>query len=426
MKTLENLVVIHLSATAVYVVIGQVKASDDIRILGVGEVKNEDFQYGSIKHWDRLKSAIRQAIIEAEEMANCRVHSVWLTLSTPELLSKNSYGSVDVDSGTVETRHIVQALSTAKDKDMPPSHYLMHHCQQGIFVDEQEEMVDDAIDMLANKLTVMYHLMMMPVASRQNIQKLIQACDVSIDHILFDAVSSAEYALITEEREQGVCFIDIGASTTSVCVYRENRLVLTYCVSEGGNKATMDISADLGISMIEAEALKKRHGTVDVTSIDASQFVTVPRIGMTDEITVNVLQLAQIIEARYIDILRAVFQELSDAGLMDFVPRGVVLAGGGSQIKGMIPFAKRFLGMPVYLTNANKAITAYNGFDDEQKFSYLSSRVQDRVLQTAFGALLYSQSEQFRHSEKSSPEALKVSRMSKMKHGLQNILQRLL
>ena len=186
----------------------------------LSEIPTEDFQQGQIKHFDRLKSSIRQAIIQAEEMANCRIHSVWLTLSTPELLSHNGFGAVDVEQGVVETQHIVKALSLAKSSVLPNTHYLMHHCQQGIFLDNQEQRVDDAIGMYANKVTVMYHLMMMPVASRQNIQKLIQACDISIDHMLFDAVSSAEYSLMPEEREQGVCLIDIGASSTSVCVYR--------------------------------------------------------------------------------------------------------------------------------------------------------------------------------------------------------------
>ncbi len=425
MSKSENLVVIHLSATAVYVVIGHIRAIDDIQIMGVGEVKNEDFQQGKIKHWERLKGAIRQAIIEAEEMANCRVHSVWLTLSTPELMSKNSFGQVDIESGTVETQHIVKALSLAKSKDMPSTHYLMHHCQQGIMLDKQEDMVDDAIDMYASDLTVMYHLMMMPVASRQNIQKLIQACDISIDHMLFDAVSSAEYSLMPEECDQGVCLIDIGASTTSMCVYRENKLILTHCIADGGNKVTMDISAELGISMAEAEALKKRHGTVDSQSIDPSEFIKVNRIGVADEVMVNLLQLTEIIKARYVELFRLAFQELEDTGLIDYIPRGIVLSGGGSHIKGMIPFAKRLLKMPVYMTNPHPAITAYNHFDSEESFKVLNARVKERVFQTAFGALLYSQSEQFKHSEKSSPESLKIGRFTVIKNNLHKIFNRL-
>ncbi|WP_230660397.1 cell division protein FtsA [Psychrobacter sp. I-STPA10] len=426
MKNTENLVVVHLSATAIYAVIGQVVSADDIRIMGVGQVKSDDFFRGQIIHWERLKKSIKQAIFDAEEMANCRVHSVWLSLSTPELFSKNSFGTVSIETETVENKDIVQALSLAKAADMPNDYYLMHHCQQGIVVDGQESMVDDAIGMYTKQISVMYHLMMLPVASGQNLQRLLQACDVSIDHILFDAVSSAEYSLMPDEKRQGVCLLDIGASTTSVCVYRENKLIFTHCVPEGSYNVTMDISVDLGLTMAEAEKLKKTYGTVDVQSIDASQFMMLKRQGVADEVMINLLELAKIMEARYIEILRAVFVELNKAGLVEYLDRGIVLSGGGSQVKGMVAFCKRLLNMPVYLTNSHPAITAYNHFDDDKRFEHLTQQVNRRAYQTAFGALLYTQSEQFQHSEKSSPDALQYSRFSRIRTHLDGFLKRIL
>lgn len=425
MKKTENLVVIHLSASAVYAVIGQIVSASDIRIMGVGQVSNNDFFQGQIRHRDRLKSVIRQAIQDAEDMANCRVHSVWLTLSTPELVSKNSAGNVVIEDEQVQTKDIVRALSLAKSKDMPNNYYLMHHCQQGIYVDDQDTMVDDAIGMYADNISVMYHLMMMPVASRQNIQKLLQDCDVSIDHMLFDAVSSAEYSLMMEEREQGICLIDIGASTTSVCVYKENKLIFTGCVPQGGLMVTMDISAELNLSMVEAEKLKKNFGTVDVTSVDPSQFRTITPIG-GDEVTVNIHNLAEIIAARYVEIFNAAFGQVIDAGLIDYLDRGVVLSGGGSSVRGIIPFSKKLLNLPVYLTNPHTAISAYSHGEDDETFKLLSRQVGERALQTAFGALLYSQSEQFRRSEKSSPEALAQSKVSGLMQRLHHVLKRVL
>lgn len=426
MKQPENLVVIHLSASAVYAVIGQIVTAEDIRIMGIGQVKNSDFYQGQITHRERLKSAIKQAIQEAEDMANCRVHSVWLTLSTPELVSKNSFGDVLIEDDQVQTKDIVRALSLAKAQDLPSDYYLMHYSQQGIQVNTQEAMVDDAIGMYADKISVMYHLMMMPVSSRQNIQRLLQECDVSVDHMIFDAVSSAEYGLMPDERKQGVCLIDIGASTTSVCVYKENKLIFTCCVREGSHDVTMDISADMGISMAEAESLKKRHGTVDVSTIDPGQFITIKRQGLSDEVTINVHELAEIIEARYIEIFTAAFQQLSDANLLDFLDRGIVLSGGGSLVKGMVPFAKRLLNHPVFLTNTHPAISAYNHLDESDSFKVLSSQVNESAYQTAFGALIYSQSEQFRHSEKSSPEALKHNKVSGVMQRLHQVLKKVL
>lgn len=411
MKNTENLVVVHLSATAVYVVIGNVVSAKDIRIMGVGQVKNSDFYQGQIKHRERLQGAIKQAIQEAEDTANCRVHSVWLTMATPELLSKNSAGDVRVEDEFVSAKNMVQALSNAKSQDLSSDYYLMHCCQQGIYIDNQEFMVDDAIDMVANNIAVMYHMMMMPVASRQNIQKLLQSCDVGIDHIVFDAVTSAEYSLMSEERQQGVCLIDIGASTTSICVYKENKLIFTHCIATGSHEVTMDISADVGISMIEAEKLKKTYGTVDVNSVDPSSFFLFKPQGSGDEININIYNLARIIEARYEQIFTEVVRQLHEADLLGYIDKGLVLSGGGSAIKGMIPFAKKLLKMPVVLTNTHPAISAYNHFDNDESFKQLNIQVNDRAYQTAFGTLLYSQSEQFRRSEKSEPEAIQKNRV---------------
>ncbi len=411
MKKSENLVVVHLSATAVYVVIGSVVSADDIRIIGVGQVKNSDFYQGQIKHRERLQGAIRQAIQEAEDTANCRVHSVWLTIATPELLSKNSAGHVAVEEDVVLAKDMVKALSNAKSKDLASDYYLMHCCQQGIYINDQATMVDDAIEMVADDITVLYHMMMMPVAGRQNIQKLLQSCDVGIDHIVFDAVTSAEYSLMNEEREQGVCLIDVGASTTSICVYKENKLIFTHCIAKGSHEVTMDISADTGISMIEAEKLKKTYGTVDIDSIDPSAFFIFKPQGSGDEINVSLYNLARIIEARYMQLFNEVVKQLKDAELLNYLERGFVLSGGGSSIKGMVPFAKRVLKMPVVMTNTHPAISAHNHFDNDESFRQLSLQVQDRAYQTAFGTLLYSQSDQFRHSEQSEPEAIAKNRV---------------
>lgn len=411
MKNTENLVIVHLSATAVYVVIGSVVSAKDIRIMGVGQVKNNDFYQGRIKHRERLQGAIKQAIQDAEDTANCRVHSVWLTLATPELLSKNSTGEVGVEEEVVLAKDMVQALSNAKAKDLPSDYYLMHCCQQGIYIDDQQTMVDDAIEMIAKNITVLYHMMMMPVASRQNIQKLLQSCDVGIDHIVFDAVTSAEYSLMSEERQQGVCLVDIGASTTSICVYKENKLIFTHCIASGSHEVTLDISADVGISVVEAEKLKKSHGTVDTNSIDPGAFFLFKPQGSNDEINIGLYNLARIIEARYIQIFTEVARQLHQAELINFIERGIVLTGGGSTIKGMIPFAKKLLKLPVVMTNTHPAISAYNHFDNEASFKQLSLQINDRAYQTAFGTLLYSQSEQFRHSEQSEAEAIQHSRV---------------
>lgn len=418
MKKPDIIVVIHLTATAVHTVIGQVYHAQDIRIIGLSSVKNYDFAQGVIRHRERLKAAIKQSIQEAEDMANCRINSVWLSFSTPELTSVNSGGEVKIVNEFVQAKDIVAALTDAKSKHLKDDQYLMHYAQQGIALDSHEEMIDDAIGMQANDLMVLYHLMMMPVRSRQNLQQLLQDCDVSIDQMLFDAVSSAEYGLLPEEKYHGVCLIDIGSSTTSVCVYREDKLVYTHCFAEGGHHATLDISMLLDVTVAEAELMKKVHANVDRHGIDPSQFFTVKRSQYNDEKTFNMQQLLEVVEARYINILDNIKRALDREGLSDFLQQGYVITGGGAEMRGLLPLAKQIFANKVHKVNQHSAITPYTPFiEDDAKLKNMAALISQRRYHTAFGALLYSQSDAFHHSEKSSPEALQEDKVKqKLRH----------
>lgn len=407
MKNSELIVVIHLTASAIHTVIGQVYSAQDIRIIGLGSAKNHDFSQGTIRHRERLKAAIKKSIQDAEDMANCRVNSVWLSFSTPELQSVNSGGEVKIVNELVQAKDIVAALTQAKSKHIPDDMYLMHYAQQGIALDSSSEMVDDAIGMQANHLMVLYHLMIMPVRGRQNLQQLLQECDVSIDQMLFDAVSSAEYGLLPEEKYHGVCLIDIGSSTTSVCVYREDKLVYTRCFPEGGHHVTLDLSLLLDVTIAEAEAMKKLHANVDRQGIDPSQFISVKRSQYNDEKTINMQEMLDVTEARYINILGAIKHDLDAAGLSDFLQQGYVITGGGAEMRGLLPLAKRLFANKVHKVNQHSAITAYTPYgDDDDKLRHIATLIGQRKYQTAFGALLYSQSDAFMHSEKSSPDSL--------------------
>lgn len=412
MKEQEILVVIHISANAIHTVIGQIFALNDIRIIGLSSVKIANFYQGVIKHRERLKAAIKQSIQDAEDMANCRVMSVWLSFSTPTLVSYNATGNITIsdskNNGKIEAKDIVAALTDAKSQYVNDSQYLMHYSQQGIVLDDSNEMIDDAIGLSADKLSVMYHLMIMPVKERNELQQLLQECDVSIDQMIFDAVSSAEYGVLEEEKHHGVCFIDIGSGTTSVCVYSDDKLLYTHCFAEGSHDATLDISYEMDITVAEAENLKKAHASVDRNGIDASQFISIKRNAHDDEKTINMQELFTITEARYRSILNNVKNALTENGLINFLQQGFVISGGGAEMRGLIPLAKQVFNQKVSKVNLHPAISAYTAYEDnDEKLKFIASQVASRQYQTAFGTLLYSQSDAFKYSEKSSPDSIK-------------------
>lgn len=407
MKQPENLVVIHLSATAVYAVVACVTSKDDIQVKGMTKVNTNEFYQGRAVHPERLKRIIDQAIHAVETMAHCRVHSIWLSFATPEMKSSNSHGEVAIDEETVSVKHIVEALGKAKQQDVANDYYVMQYVQQGILIDDDAVMVNDAIGIHADDINVMYHLLTLPVATRQNMESLFRSTNVRVDHMVFDMVSMAAYALMPEEMKLGVCLLDIGYSTTNLCVYKEDKLLFTKCLPYGAVEVTMDISAELNLNMYEAERLKKRHGTVDTTQVDPAQFIEIKSNEGEDIKTISLHELALIIEARYQSILDQVQIELEQVGLMEHLSRGFVLAGGGSQINGMVPFAKRYLQAPVVHTTLNRSITAEKRFDNEDNYAQVKSLLKERGFQVALGTFIYSQSEQFAHSQRSSLEALK-------------------
>lgn len=426
MKSPEILVVVHLSNNAINTVIGQIISPQDVRILGLSSVKNHDFSQGVIRHRERLKAAIKQSIQQAEDIANCRVRSVWLSFSTPDLISQNSIGSVTVDGGTVEAKDIVAALTDAKDKHISDNLYLMHYSQQGIILDDSPNMIDDAIGMTADNVAVLYHLMMMPVQGRQNLQQLLQECDVSIDHMIFDAVSTAEYGLLEEEKHHGICFIDIGAGTTSVCVYSEDKLISTHCFAEGGYDVTLDISHEMGIAIADAENVKKLYASVDRNGIDPALFTPAVRLVNQEERRFLMGRLMEVSEARYLRIFNQIKAKLIEEQLDGFLHNGFVIAGGGAEMRGILPLAKRVFNQKVNKVTLNRAISPHIPYEEnEEKLKFLSDSIKLRQYQTAFGALLYSQSEAFLHSEKSSPDSLQHSsfkmRLKKMSELLKKV-----
>lgn len=404
MKNKEILVVIHLSANAVLTVIGEVHNAQDIRIIGVGQVENHDFYQGLIRHRERLKSAIKESIQKAEDMSNCRVMTAWLSFSTPELVSDNGFGRVDI-ADTVQTTDIYHALLRAKQPLLTDNLYLLHYCQLGIYLDNNREEVFDAIGASASQIEVIYHLMMIPVNVRQDLQSLLQECDIGIEQMIFDAVSTAEYGLLPEERQQGVCLIDIGSGTTSICVYVDNKLILTHCFAEGGHDVTLDIASELEVTVAAAEYLKKYHATVDKNNLDASKFITLDKTNHLDERTINMQSLFIIAEARYISILSKIYNLLEEKRLLGFLQQGFVIAGGGAEMQGLLPLTRHIFRTSVKKITPHPAISPFTSYeDDNEKLKELSRFVESRECQTAFGTLLFSQSETFRHSEKNSLE----------------------
>ncbi len=392
-----SIVAIDVGTHKITVVIGRIHAPERIEIVGAAHVRNRGMTKGLITKMDHLVADIKAAVADAEERANCRIHTAWVAIPSPDLISDNASGRTVVGDGTITTTEMVRTLETAKSGHVRTDHYLINSVPQGMQLDEQEQWVEQPLGMSASFLTGYYHLMMLPIPTMQNMERAMKAANIGIDRLVVAGLATAEAVLLPDEREYGVCMIDIGAGTTDLCVYLQKQLILSHTFTLGGDRVTRDIASVLHTTTEQAENLKLRHGCVDRKLVKADQMITVPGVGAAPGLTVSRLELTDIITARYEDLLERVYTVLNGRDLLAHLQHGVVLTGEASQIEGLTGLVREQLGVPVHLGNLPAAIEA----SDELKVS-----LRRPLYATALGLLLYTQSDQ-RLAESRTEEAIR-------------------
>lgn len=389
-ETIPTIVAIDVGTHKVAVLIGRVHAADRIEVIGLGHAANRGMSKGMINNMDKVVAAIKEAVALAEDMADCRVHSAWVAIPSPELQSFNASGRTPVANGSITTAEIVRTLEMAKSSHLMPTHYLINAVPLGVAIDDRDDWADYPINMVASAITGHYHLMMLPNNTMQNIDKALKSANIGIERMIISNLATAESTLLKDEKDSGVCLVDIGAGTTAISVYLENRLILSHTLQRGGENVTRDIASVLHTSVEQAEMLKVRYGGVNRDLIRADQMIQVAGVGNNPALTISRMDLADIIIARYEEILEEVRRLLVDTGAIGVLRHGVVLTGASCQIEGIVHLARQSLGVPVHLGNHPASIEIR---DDRKPLLHRT------IFATASGLLLYSQSENQRWNE---------------------------
>jgi cell division protein FtsA len=389
-ETIPTIVAIDVGTHKVAVLIGRVHAADRIEVIGLGHAANRGMSKGMINNMDKVVAAIKEAVALAEDMADCRVHSAWVAIPSPELQSFNASGRTPVANGSITTAEIVRTLEMAKSSHLLPTHYLINAVPLGVAIDDREDWAEYPINMAASAITGHYHLMMLPNNIMQNIDKALKSANIGVERMIVSNLATAESTLLREEKEYGVCLVDIGAGTTAISVYLENRLILSHTLQRGGESVTRDIASVLHTSTEQAEMLKVRYGGVNRDLIRPDQMIQVAGAGNNPVLTLSRMDLADIVIARYEEIFEEVRRLLADSGAIGVLRHGVVLSGASCQIEGIVSLARNALGVPVHLGNHPASVE----IREERK-----PLLHRTIFATASGLLLYSQSENQRWSE---------------------------
>lgn len=383
-EAVPSVVAIDIGTHKVSVLIGKVHAPDNIQVIGMATARNRGMNKGKIVSLDKVITAIKNAVQEAEDMAECRVHSAWVSIPSAELKSFYASGRTPVENTdhTITTSEVVRALELAKASHMTSDHYLVSAVPLGFELDDSTEWVQNPIRMSAHSMIGHYQLMMLPISTMQNLDRALKGANIGVEKLVVSCLATAEASLLKDEKEYGVCLVDIGAGTTSIAVYLDGRLALTHTLQRGGEHVTRDIAAVLQTTTEEAERIKLLYGCVDIKSVKPDHMIQIQ--GIDGPQTISRIELTEIVIARYEEILGQVRQELERNGAIHGLYHGVVLTGDASQIEGMVTLTRRMLGVSAHLGNPPVQVTA-----DEQNIAAL----RRSQYATAAGLLMFSQSE---------------------------------
>ena len=383
-EAVPSVVAIDIGTHKVSVLIGKVHAPDNIQVIGMATARNKGMNKGKIVSLEKVISAIKNAVQEAEDMAECRVHSAWVSIPSTELQSAYATGRTPISNPerTITTSEVVKALEMAKASHLTSDHYLASAVPLGFELDDSPEWVHNPINLSANSMTAHYQLMMLPISTMQNLDRAMKGANIFVEKMVISCLATAEGALLKDEKEYGVCLLDIGAGTTNIAVYIEGHLVLAHTIQRGGENVTRDIAAVLQTTTEEAERLKLLYGCVDLQQVKPEHMIEFEAIDGPQAI--SRIELSEIIIARYEEILSMVRDELQQRGALQSLYHGVVLSGDACQIEGMITLSRRMLGVSAHLGNPPLQVYA-----DDQHLPAL----RRSMYSTATGLLLFSQSD---------------------------------
>jgi cell division protein FtsA len=336
-----------LGTTKICCVIGE-QTERGLNVLGVGEVPSEGLRRGVVVNMEKTTRGITAAVEAAERMSGHKVESVFVGLAGTHVLSQNSRGVIAVarSDREISQEDVDRVVDAARAISIPNDREIIHVMPRGYVVDGQEG-VKDAVGMCGGRLEVETHIITGSLTAIQNAVKCVQQAGIGIDDLVVQGLASAESVLGDNELELGVALVDIGGGTTDIALFTEGSIHHTAVLPIGASHITSDVAIGLRTTLQEAEMLKVNYGHAVPACIAREEMIELHQVGQERVQAVPRRHLAEIIAPRVQELLEMIRFEIRRGGIDGFLPAGVVLAGGGARLMGMLDAAQTVLDLPV-------------------------------------------------------------------------------
>ncbi|MDC9728647.1 MAG: cell division protein FtsA [Methyloprofundus sp.] len=372
----RNLIVgLDIGTSKVAAIVGELNEEGEIEVIGIGSTPSRGLKKGVVVNLEATVISIQRAIEEAELMAGCEIRSVYAGIAGSHVKSLNSHGIVAIREKEVTQYDIDRVIDSARAVAIPADQKILHILPQEFIIDMQEG-IKEPIGMSGIRLEAKVHMVTGSVSASQNIIKCIRRCELEVDDIVLEQLASCSSVLTDDEKELGVCLIDIGGGTTDIAIFSQGAIKHTAVIPIAGDQVTNDVAVALRTPTQSAEEIKKSYACALTQLADANEMIDVPSIGDRPPRKISKQNLAEIIEPRYEELMLLVQAELRRSGYEGLMAAGIILTGGSSKVTGLIELAEEIFHMPVRLGVPQHIIG-------------LTDVVENPIHSTGVGLLLY-------------------------------------
>jgi len=371
----KMIVGLDIGTSKVVAIVGEIGPEGQIEIVGIGSHPSKGMKKGVVVNIESTVQSIQRAVEEAELMAGCQIHSVYVGIAGSHIRSLNSHGIVAIKDREVYAHDLERVIDAAQAVAIPADQKILHILPQEYVIDNQEG-IKEPLGMSGVRLEAKVHLVTCAVNAAQNIEKCIRRCGLEVEEIILEQLASSYSVLTDDERELGVCLVDIGGGTTDIAIFTDGSIRHTGVIPIAGDQVTNDIAMALRTPTQHAEEIKIRYACALTQLAGADETIKVPSVGDRAPRDLSRQALAEVVEPRYDELFTLVQAELRRSGYEDKVPAGVVLSGGTSKMEGVVELAEEIFHMPVRV-----------GYP--QSVKGLNDIVRNPIYATSVGLLLY-------------------------------------
>jgi len=346
-KEYKDLIVgLDIGTSKVVAVVAEVTPEGRLSVLALGTQESKGLKRGVVVNIEETVATISRVIQDIELMADCKVKEVYTGIAGSHIRSFNSTGMVAVKEREVSAVDVERAVETAKAVNIPTDQQILHVLRQEFIIDGQED-VREPVGMSGVRLEVKVHIITGAVSAAQNIVKCVRRCGLDVNDLILQPLASARAVLSDDERDLGVCLVDIGGGTTDLAIFTHGAIRQTAVIPIAGDQITNDIAMALRTPTAEAETIKIRHGVALRQLADPNETIEVPGIGDREPRVMSRQTLAEVIEPRAEEMFTLVQKVLRESGYEELLSSGVVLTGGSSMMQGMTELGEEIFHMPV-------------------------------------------------------------------------------